>query len=88
MQPVDRGEGCPVCGVVSSRVHAWVEQRVRDVPHAGGVELVVCKTGMVCAEAACPRRTFTPATEQLPARARCTTRLTWNRPTAWCSPSP
>jgi transposase len=75
VQPVDRGEGSPVCGVVSSRVHAWVEQRVHDVPHAGGVELVVCKTGMVCAEAACPRRTFTPATEQLPARARCTTRL-------------
>jgi transposase len=29
----------------------------------------------VCAELGCPRRTFTPATEQLPARARCTTRL-------------
>jgi transposase len=30
---------------------------------------------MVCAEPACRRRTFTTATEQLPARARCTTRL-------------
>src|SRR5512132_2457361 len=75
VQPVDLGEGCPVCGVVSSRVHAWVEQRVRDIPHAGGIELVVRKTRMVCAEAACPRRTFTPATGQLQARARCTTRL-------------
>ncbi len=46
-----------------------------DVPHAGKVAVVVRKTRLVCAEPACPRRTFTPATEQLPARARCTTRL-------------
>jgi len=35
VQPIDRDGGCPDCGVVSTRVHAWVEQRVRDVPHAG-----------------------------------------------------
>jgi transposase len=75
VEPVDLADGCPACGVVSSRVHAWTEQRVRDIPHAGEVEVVVRKTRMVCAEPACPRRTFTPATEQLPARARCTTRL-------------
>ena len=56
-------------GVVSSRVHAWVEQRVRDIPHAGQVVVVVRKPRLVCTEPACGRRTFTTATEQLPARA-------------------
>jgi transposase len=75
VQPVDLADGCPDCGVVSSRVHAWVTQRVRDIPHAGRVEVVVRKPRLVCGEPACGRRTFTPATEQLPLRARCTTRL-------------
>jgi len=75
VQPVDLADGCPVCGVVSGRVHAWSVQRVRDVPHAGRVEVVVRKPRLVCAEPACARRTFTPATPELPARARCTTRL-------------
>ena len=75
VQPVDLDDGCPGCGVVSSRVHAWVEQRVRDIPHAGQVVVVVRKPRLICVEPACGRRTFTPATEQLPARARCTTRL-------------
>ncbi len=75
VQPIDRDGGCPDCEVVSTRVHAWVEQRVRDVPHAGRVEVVVRKPRLVCAEVVSPRRTFTPATAQLPARARCTTRL-------------
>ena len=43
VEPVEVEDGCPACGVVSSRVHAWVEQRVRDVPHAGQVEVVVRK---------------------------------------------
>ena len=75
VQPVDLESGCPACGVVSSRVHAWVVQRVRDVPHAGRVEVVVRKPRLVCAEPACRRRTFTHTTTQLPTRARCTTRL-------------
>jgi transposase len=75
IQPVDLGDGCPECGVLSDRVHGWVQQRVRDIPHAGQVEVVVRKPRLVCAEPACPRRTFTPASEQLPLRARCTTRL-------------
>jgi transposase len=75
VQPVDLDQGCPECGVVSARVHAWVTQRVRDIPHAGDIEVVVRKRRMVCAEPACQRRTFTPATEQLPPRARSTTRL-------------
>jgi transposase len=75
VEPVEVEDGCPACGVVSSRVHAWVEQRVRDIPHAGQVVVVVRKPRLVCAEPACGRRTFTTATEQLPVRARCTTRL-------------
>jgi zinc-finger of transposase IS204/IS1001/IS1096/IS1165 len=75
VQPVDLEEGCPECGVVSSRVHAWSVQRVRDVPHAGRAEVVVRKPRLACVEPACGRRTFTPVTDQLPARARCTTRL-------------
>ena len=67
--------GCPDCGVVSGRVHAWCRQRVKDVPHAGHLELVVVKPRLVCVEAACPRRTFTPTTTELPRRSRCTTRL-------------
>jgi transposase len=66
VQPVDLDQGCPECGVVSARVHAWVTQRVRDIPHSGDIEVVVRKRRMVCAEPACQRRTFTPATEQLP----------------------
>jgi zinc-finger of transposase IS204/IS1001/IS1096/IS1165 len=41
--PVDLADGCPACGVVSGRVHAWVVQRVRDVPYAGQVEVLVRK---------------------------------------------
>jgi transposase len=75
VQPVDLGDGCPDCGVVSGRVHAWSVQSVRDVPHAGRVEVAIRKPRLVCAELACPRRTFTPTTAELPVRARCTTRL-------------
>ena len=75
VQPIAQNDGCPDCGVVSARVHAWSSQRVRDVPHAGRVEVVVRKPRLVCAERLCSRRTFTPTTLELPARARCTTRL-------------
>ena len=68
-------DGCPECGVVSVRVHAWCRQRVKDVPHAGNIELVVVKPRLVCAERACSRKTFTQATPELPLRARCTSRL-------------
>ena len=69
------GDGCPECGVVSERVHAWCRQRVRDVPHAGRVEVIVRKPRLVCSERACSRITFTQTTAELPLRARCTTRL-------------
>jgi len=76
VQAVDRDEGCPDCGVVSTRVHAWTRQRVRDIPVGGEpVEVVVRKPRMVCSEPRCTRKTFTQVTDQLPARARCLTRL-------------
>lgn len=68
-------DGCPDCGVLSARVHSWTVQRVRDVPHAGRVEVWVRKPRLVCTEADCGRRTFTQATAELPRRARCLTRL-------------
>jgi len=39
-------DGCPECGVVSARVHAWCRQRAKDMPHAGRLELVVRKTSL------------------------------------------
>jgi transposase len=64
VQAEDQDEGCPGCGVLSSRVHAWTRQRVKDIP-AGGelLECVVRKPRWVCAEQACGRRTFTQATD-------------------------
>ena len=75
VQPVDLEDGCPACGVMSSRVHAWIVQRVRDVPHAGQIEVVIRKPRLLCLELACRRRTFTHTTSELPSRSRCTTRL-------------
>src|SRR5690625_1312325 len=55
-----RDEACPGCGVLSARVHAWARQHVTALPCGGdAVEVVVRKPRMVCAEPACPRRTFT-----------------------------
>jgi transposase len=73
----EESEGaCPACGVLTSRVQARPMQQVKDLPCGGGpVTLLVRKRRYVCAEELCPRRTFTEATDQLPARARLTTRL-------------
>lgn len=73
---VDQQSACPSCGVLSTRVHQRIRQRVKDIPPGGArVEVVVIKPRYLCTETACPRQTFTQVTEQLPARARCTTRL-------------
>jgi transposase len=66
---------CPSCGVPSARVHQRVRQRLADVPVAGPVEVVLVKRRVVCAEQLCPRRTFVEISDQLPLRARVTTRL-------------
>ena len=67
--------GCPACGVISTRVHQRIRQRVRDVPVAGAVEVVWCKRRWICAEDLCTKVTFAEATVQVPARARSTIRL-------------
>lgn len=82
VQAVERDQGCPGCGVVSTRVHAWTRQVVKDIglggdgTVAGGrVEVVVRKPRMRCTEPTCARMTFVQVTDQLPFRARCLTRL-------------
>lgn len=82
VQAVDRAQGCPGCGVVSTRVHSWTRQVVKDVGAGGDgtadgarVQVVVRKPRMLCTERLCRRRTFTQVTDQLPSRARCLTRL-------------
>jgi len=68
---------CPFCGVLSSRIQARPTQRVKDVPCGGErLDVLVRKRRYACRESLCPRRSFTEETEQLPARARVTTRLT------------
>jgi transposase len=68
-------DGCPDCGVLSSRVHQRTRQRLRDVPVAGRVEVVLVKRRFACLEPPCPRRTFVEVTDQVALRARVTTRL-------------
>lgn len=76
VRAVAQDEGCPDCGVISTRVHAWTSQRVKDIPAGGDVvDVVVRKPRWLCAEPACGRRTFVQVTDQLPFRARCVTRL-------------
>lgn len=67
--------GCPVCGVVSVRVHSRRRQTVRDVPVGGPVQVVWDKRRWFCDEVGCPRGTFAESTVQVPARARSTARL-------------
>ncbi len=50
-------------------------QRLRDVPFDGVISVVWVKRRWRCAEAACPRTSLTEHTDQVPARARMTTRL-------------
>lgn len=67
---------CPHCGVFSSRVKERRVCRVKDVPGSGGaVGLWWRKRRLVCAEALCPRGTFTQTSRAVPARARLTSRL-------------
>src|SRR5699024_1468093 len=67
--------GCPSCGVLATKVHSRRSQHVRDVPVAGAMAVVWAKRRWFCLEPACARRTFWEATDQVPHRARSTTRL-------------
>ncbi len=69
---------CPSCGVFTSRVHQRTQQRIRDVPFvlsAGLVSVWWVKKRWRCNEARCGGTTFTESTDQVPPRARLTTRL-------------
>lgn len=66
---------CPECGVLTGRVHQRQAQRLRDVPIAGRVQVTLVKRRFACMEAACSRRTFVETSEEVPLRARVTTRL-------------
>jgi len=66
---------CPSCGVFTARVHQRTRQRVRDVPFDGLVTVWWIKKRWRCGETRCHRATFTESTEQVPPRARRTTRL-------------
>src|SRR3954469_4227780 len=59
---------CPDCHVPSSRVHSRYERRLADLPWQGRpVAIRVRARRFLCAEPACPRRTFA---ERLPGIAR------------------
>jgi transposase len=76
VETIDAEGACPSCGVLSARVQARPVQHVKDVPCGGeAIDVLVRKRRYACLESACPRRTFTERTDQLPARARVTTRL-------------
>ncbi len=68
-------QACPGCGVPSARVHQRVRQRLADVPVAGPVEVVLVKRRFPCREVLCSRRTFVEVSDEVPLRARLTTRL-------------
>jgi len=55
---------CPSCGVLSSRVHAPVQQRLADVPVAGRVEVVLVRRRFACAELLCSRLTFVEVSDR------------------------
>ena len=67
--------GCTTCGVIATRVHSRRSQLVRDIPHAGAVQVVWAKRRWFCPEDLCPVATFAEATMQVPRLARSTTRL-------------
>jgi len=66
---------CPSCGVFTARVHQRTQQRVRDVPFDGLVTVWWIKKRWRCGESRCGKATFTESTDQVPPRARLTTRL-------------
>lgn len=71
------GCACLKCGVVSVRVHARYERRVRDLPVQGERVLVrLCCRKFVCRNGLCSQRVFCERFgDALPAFARCTARL-------------
>jgi transposase len=76
IEPADREAACPACGVLTGRVKDRPLRRIKDLPACGQrVELWCRQRRLACLEPACPRKSFTQTTAQLPARARTTARL-------------
>ncbi|MGP9526703.1 ISL3 family transposase [Glutamicibacter sp. AOP5-A2-18] len=76
IEPKATEAACPTCGVLTQRIQARPIHRVKDVPVGGtDLQVLVRKRRMACQESACERRSFVQTTEQLPFRARITTRL-------------
>ena len=70
------GSRCPVCGLVSSRVHSRYSRTVSDLPwHGISVELEVLARRFFCDEPSCKRKIFCERLEEVAARARKTDRL-------------
>jgi transposase len=67
---------CPVCGLVSSRVHSRYSRSVSDLPwHGLSVALEVRARRFFCDEPSCERRIFCERLPEVAARARKTDRL-------------
>src|SRR6266550_8630489 len=67
---------CPECGVFSGTVKDRPVMRLKDLPTSGQtVELWWRKRRLICAEALCPRKTFTQVSAAVRPRARITERL-------------
>jgi transposase len=72
----EKARCCPVCGQRAMRVKQWTTTRPRDLPVAGRtVRMRWRKRRWYCPTPECPRKSFTEQVEQVPARARLTTRL-------------
>lgn len=68
---VERQGFCTDCGRPSTRVKDCSLVRIRDLPVADQqVALWWRKRRLVCLEPACPRRSFTQTTAEIPARSR------------------
>jgi transposase len=76
IEPIEREGACPACGVLSARVKDRPLVRLRDLPASGQLVQLWCRRRrLACREPDCPRMSFTPASAQVPTRARLTARL-------------
>ena len=76
--PVSPTAACPVCGIVSTRIHSRYQRTLTDLPSQGRrVVLSVCARRFRCLHVQCPRRIFAERLETLVggAFARRTMRL-------------
>ena len=76
IEPIATEAACPSCGTFTTRIQARPIHKVKDLPVGGNdLQVLVRKRRMACQETRCERRSFVQTTEQLPFRARITTRL-------------